>query len=98
MVKKYPDKSDIINIGISNEKNTKKNRQSILPFPADRGAGKCTFTSFLQETGRKICGKSEKDRIYIRDSRRLKNHSRRQSGMHFGYVTENGVNSNVYVT
>ena len=32
MVKKYPDKSDIINIGISNEKNTKKNRQSILPF------------------------------------------------------------------
>ena len=53
-MKKYPDKSDIINIGISNEKNTKKNRQSILPFPADRGAGKCTFTSFLQETGRNI--------------------------------------------
>ena len=98
MVKKYPDKSDIINIGISNEKNTKKNRQSILPFPADRGAGKCTFAPFLQETGRKICGKSEKERIYIRDNRRLKNHSRRQSGMNFGYVTENGVNSNVYVT
>ena len=41
-----------------------------MPFPADRGAGKYTFTSFLQETGRNICGKSEKDRIYIRDSRR----------------------------
>ena len=41
-------------------------------FPADRGAGKYTFTSFLQETGRNICGKSEKDRIYIRDSRRRK--------------------------
>jgi len=27
---------------------------------------------FLQETGRNICGKSEKDRIYIRDSRRRK--------------------------
>ena len=66
-----------------------------MPFPADRGAGKCTFAPFLQETGRKICGKSEKDRIYIRDNRRLKNHSRRQSGMNFGYVTENGVNSNV---
>ena len=65
-----------------------------MPFPADCGAGKCTFAPFLQETGRKICGKSEKDRIYIRDNSRLKNHSRRQSGMHFGYVTENGVNSN----
>ena len=30
---------------------------------------KCTFTSFLQETGRKICGKSERNRIYIRDRR-----------------------------
>ena len=49
-----------------------KNRKNILPFPADRGAGKYTFTSFLQETGRNICGKSEKDRIYIRDSRRRK--------------------------
>ena len=97
-MKKYPDKSDIINIGISNEKNTKKNRKNILPFPADRGAGKCTFAPFLQETGRKICGKSEKDRIYIRDNRRLKNHSRRQPAMNFVYVTENGVNSNVYVT
>ena len=57
---------------VSNEKNTKKNRKNILPFPADRGAGKYTFTSFLQETGRNICGKSEKDRIYIRDSRRRK--------------------------
>ena len=28
-----------------------------------------TFTSFLQETGRNICGKFEKDRIYIRDRR-----------------------------
>ena len=27
---------------------------------------------FSQETGRNICGKSEKDRIYIRDSRRRK--------------------------
>ena len=59
-------------VTVSNEKNTKKNRKNILPFPADRGVGKCTFTSFLQETGRKICGKSEKDRIYIRDSRRRK--------------------------
>ena len=25
---------------VSNEKNTKKNRKNILPFPADRGAGK----------------------------------------------------------
>ena len=24
-----------------------------MPFPADRGAGKCTFTSFLQETDEK---------------------------------------------
>lgn len=55
------------------KKNTKKNRQNILPFFADRGVGECTFTSFLQKTGRKICGKSEKDRIYIRDSRRRKN-------------------------
>jgi hypothetical protein len=59
-------------VTVSNEKNTKKNRKNILPFPADRGAGKYTFTSFLQETGRNICGKSEKDRIYIRDSRRRK--------------------------
>ena len=51
------------------KKILKKNRQSILPFPADRGVGKCTFTSFLQETGRKICGKSERNRIYIRDRR-----------------------------
>ena len=49
-----------------------KRTGKILPFPADRGAGKYTFTSFLQETGRNICGKSEKDRIYIRDSRRRK--------------------------
>ena len=59
-------------VAVSNEKNTKKNRQSILPFPADRGAGKCTFAPFLQETGRKICGKSERNRIYIRDSRHRK--------------------------
>ena len=59
-------------VTVSNEKNTKKNRKNILPFPANRGADKYTFTSFLQETGRNICGKSEKDRIYIRDSRRRK--------------------------
>ena len=57
-------------VTVSNEKNTKKNRKNILPFPADRGAGKCTFTSFLQETGRKICGKSERNRIYIRQKER----------------------------
>lgn len=54
------------------KKILKRIGKNILPFPADRGAGKYTFTSFLQETGRNICGKSEKDRIYIRDSRRRK--------------------------
>ena len=52
------------------KKNTKKEQAKVFClFPADRGAGKCTFTSFLQETGRKICGKSERNRIYIRDRR-----------------------------
>ena len=33
----------------------------------------CLFLLIVvQETGRNICGKSEKDRIYIRDSRRRK--------------------------
>lgn len=43
-----------------NEEIIKKSRKSNFAFSSDRGGGKCTFTSFLQETGQRICRKPEK--------------------------------------